>query len=263
MDKPICLFDSGIGGLTVLKKLLSKFPNEEYIYFSDLARVPFGDRTKDEIQNIANEIISWLHRYNPKAIIMACNTSSSVLFEQGRINPATTVPLYGMIKGCAKEVASSNFSKVTIWATKLVVESNAYKKEIQKINPNLIVEEIACPKLVPIIEDLSFNPQDKELGISQYLEKTSEDSQALVLGCTHYPLVQNELSKLTRLKLIDPADYILKDLEKHISTNGRFHAKDQVTLYTTAQKEKVEKFTSLYLGKHHKVNLVSIDKVHV
>lgn len=266
MDKPICLFDSGIGGLTVLKKLLSKFPNEKYIYFADLARVPFGDRTKDDIQNIANEIISWLHRYNPKAIIMACNTSSSVLCEQGRISPAPTVPIYGMIKSCAKEIGKSNYTKVTVWATKLVVESNAYKKEIQKINPNLIVEEIACPKLVPMIEDLNFNSQNKKKLISQYLEKTSKDSQALILGCTHYPLLREDIKNLLNIDIIDPTDSLLKDSGKTFTSSEDLLQQvstNQINLYATAQAEKLERFAKLYLCGDYMVNLVSLAKTTV
>ena len=103
MKPPICLFDSGIGGLTVLKKLINKFPEENYIYLADLARVPFGDKTKEEITTIANEIIEWLSKFNPKVIIMACNTSSAVLCEQGRIQPKAGPPQ-------AENPPSANFS---------------------------------------------------------------------------------------------------------------------------------------------------------
>ena len=264
-NNPICLFDSGIGGLTVLKKLIHKYPNENYIYLADLANVPYGDKTKSEITEIATNNIEWLVRFNPKVIIMACNTSSSVLCEQGRINPAPTIPLHGMIQSLAKEIAKSNYSKVSIWATKLVTENNAYKNAINKLNPKITVEEISCPKLVPMIESLNFNEADKIKIIQEYLNMTSKDSQALILGCTHYPHIQNDIKKLRDINIIDPADALVRELEQrtdmpqHVSTNN----KSNVSLYTTAQKEKVERFFKIYIGEDIKANLIALKKVVV
>ncbi len=267
MKQPICLFDSGIGGLTVLKKLISKFPQENYIYLADLARVPFGDKTKEEIKIIANEIIEWLSRFNPKLIIMACNTSSTVLCEQGRINPAPTVPLYGMIDCTAQFIANSHYDEVSVWATKLVVENNAYKKAINNINQNIKVQEITCPKLVPMIEDLSFNLEEKIKIISEYVEKTSTTSKALILGCTHYPLVQNDLKKLTDAEIIDPADCLINEMEKHLGNNlagqTSIDNKTNISIYSTAQAEKVEKFSKLYLCGNYKTNLISLNKSRI
>ena len=107
---PICLFDSGIGGLTVLKKLINKFPGENYIYLADLARVPFGDKSKEEIKKIVDEIIEWLIKFEPKIIIMACNTSSALFLEEYK--KTLSIPVYGMIESCAKEIAKSNIQRL-------------------------------------------------------------------------------------------------------------------------------------------------------
>ncbi len=261
-NKPICLFDSGIGGLTVLKKLINKFPNENYIYLADLARVPFGDKTKEEIKKIVNEIIEWLVRFEPKMIIMACNTSSTVLYEQGRIYPAPTTPIYGMIESCTKEIAKSNHKKISVWATKFVVENNAYKKMIQNNNSNINVEEITCQKLVPMIEGLSFTLVERNKIIQEYLDQTSKDSERLILGCTHYPLISEDIKKLTSIKIINPTDYLIDNLEKAIIKNGLSN-KSQISLYTTAQKEKLERFARLYIQKDTKVSLVDLNMVSV
>ena len=265
-NKPICLFDSGIGGLTVLKKLINKFPNENYIYLADLARVPFGDKTKEELKNIVNEIIEWLVRFEPKAIVMACNTSSSLLQEQGRIHPAPTVPIYGMIQNCAKEISKSNSKKVSVWATKFVVENHAYKNIIRKYNPEISVEEISCPKLVPMIEELNFPLDERNKIINEYLEQTSKDSDALILGCTHYPLILEDLKKLTDMEIIDPADALVVDLEKTLARSKSMPTltnKNQIFLYTTAQKEKLERFSRLYLHRveNLKVNTITLNKI--
>ncbi len=262
MKQPICLFDSGIGGLTVLKKLIGKFPNEDYIYLADLARVPFGDRTKSELEQIVLEIIEWLSKFNPKAIVMACNTSSALLLEQNKINSISAVPLYGMIDSCAKEIANSAYDEVTVWATKLVIENSSYKKTISNINPGIRVQEIACPKLVPMIEDLNFNTDEKVNVVSEYVEMTSKSSKALVLGCTHYPLIQNDLKKLLGIEMIDPADALVNVLCKGLPWKAPT-GKSNISLYTTAQVEKVEKFSRLYLCGNYKVNLVSLNKIFI
>ena len=261
MKKPICLFDSGIGGLAVLKKLIEKFPNEEYIYFSDLARVPFGDKTKEEIQTIVDEIFQWLVKFDPKAVIMACNTSSAVLQEQGKINPASTFPVYGMIEGCAEDLTKSKYKKISVWATKFVTENNAYRKIINKYNPGILVEEIACPKLVPMIESLKFTLEERDSILSEYLNLTSKDTELIVLGCTHYPLILEDIKSLTKKNLIDPADSLVNNLKDIITPTNNKPDHTDITLYTTAQKEKLERFSRLYLSTDIKANLVSLNKV--
>lgn len=269
-NKPICLFDSGIGGLTVLKKLINKFPDESYIYLADLERVPFGDKTKSEIKKIVNEIFEWLIKFEPKAIIMACNTSSALLsHELSAISHQLDVPIYGMIESCAKEVSRINHKKISVWATKFVVENNAYKKMIEEINPDLKIEEITCQKLVPMIEGLNFTLEERNKIIHEYLNQTSKDSNALILGCTHYPLISEDLKKLTDLELIDPADALISDLEKCLSpcqdTVNRVSTatsnQRQISLYATAQKEKLERFARLYLQENIQVNSVSLTMV--
>lgn len=263
MNQPICLFDSGIGGLTVFKKLLNRFPNENYIYLADLARVPYGDRTKDDIENIVSEIIEWLLKFNPKLIVMACNTSSSTVLDDYK--KKLNLPVYGTIESCSKEIALSNLKKVTVWATKATTDSNAYKNKIQKVNSNIIVEEIPCPKLVPMIEDLNFIAPEKENIIREYLEITSNDSDVLVLGCTHYPLIQNDLVRLSNIKIIDPADALINELDKLLSSSTKktdiTEANHKISLYTTAQTEKLQRFARLYLCGDYKVNTISLSKL--
>ncbi len=259
-SKPICLFDSGIGGLTVLKKLLNKFPNEKYIYLADLERVPYGDKTTKDINNFVKDIIEWMLKFEPKLIIMACNTSSALVFEEYK--KSLPIPIFGMIESCSKSIAETKtHSKVTIWATKLVAESNAYKKSITKTNPKIAVEEIACPKLVPMIEDLNFTINDRNKIINEYLAKTSKDSQALILGCTHYPLLTEDIKNLTNLNIIDPTDSLLKELEKIVPSNNGNLPSQNISLYATAQTEKLERFSKLYLCGDYKANSISLNKI--
>lgn len=264
-NKPICLFDSGIGGLTVLKKFINKFPNENYIYLADLARVPFGDKTKEEIKNIVDEIIQWLVQFEPKSIIMACNTSSATFSSQLEdLSSKFGVPVYGIIESCTRAIGNSSHKKVSVWATQLTANSNCYRNLIQKINSNISVEELGCPKLVPMIEGLSFTLEERNKIINEYLDRTSKDSNALVMGCTHYPLISEDLKKLRDIEIIDPADSLISELEKTLVKNSSSNP-TKISLYTTAQKEKLERFFRLYIQpeKEHTVNLVTIGKVSV
>jgi len=254
---PICLFDSGIGGLTVLKKLANAFPNENYIYLADLARVPFGDKSKEELTNIVNEIISWLEKFNPKAIITACNTSAALL-QQSALSSQLSA-LISIIDPVAKEIASSNYKEVTVWATKFTIENNAYKKAINKLNPNIKVQEISCPKLVPMIENLECSIEEKTKIISEYMEQISPSSDALIYGCTHYPHIDEMVKKQRNIVTIDPADAVVKEIfARDVARNVSTGRTPSISLYTTAQKEKLERFAKLYLCGDYKVGLVTL-----
>jgi glutamate racemase len=251
-NAPICLFDSGIGGLTVLKKLANAFPNENYIYLADLARVPFGDKSKEELTNIVNEIVSWLEKFNPKAIITACNTSAALLADQQS-------SLVSIIDPVAKEIALSEYKEVTVWATKFTIENSAYKKAINKINPNVKVQEISCPKLVPVIENLECSIEEKIKIINEYMDQISPSSDALIYGCTHYPHIDEMVKKLRNIKTIDPADAVVKEIfSRDVARNVSTDRTPSISLYTTAHKEKLEKFSKLYLCGDYKVELVTL-----
>lgn len=259
---PICLFDSGIGGLTVLKKLMNSFPNENYIYLADLARVPFGDKSKEELTNIVNEILTWLNKFNPKAIVVACNTSAALLQDHKTMGLCDH-NLISIINPVAKEIAESDLKEVSVWATKFTIENSAYKKAINKLNPNIKVQEISCPKLVPIIENMDCSMEEKNAIINDYLDQISKESESLIYGCTHYPHIDQIVKKQRNIKTIDPADAVVKELSDKGLINQITTEKPNISLYTTAQKEKLENFSRLYLCGDFKVNLVTLNKISV
>ena len=248
VSRPICLFDSGIGGLTVLKKLINKFPNENYIYLADEARVPYGSKTKEEIKFIVNEIFNWFLEFTPKMIIMACNTSSTALGADILLfSTKLNLPIYGMIESFGKKV--EDYNEITIWATELVTRNNGYSSVIKKYKPNLKINEISCPKLVPMIEDLNCPLEERKKLIKEYLLKTPKTTEAIVLGCTHYPLIQEDITSLSGIKTLDPADYLLEEIKtKFLAGNIKSSSdKAHLEIYATANEEKVTKFSSAYL----------------
>ncbi|MBI1858323.1 MAG: glutamate racemase [Candidatus Melainabacteria bacterium] len=257
MNSPICLFDSGSGGLTVLKKLISSFPSEHFIYLADLANVPFGDKSKDSLKKSVDEIIEWLLKFNPKLLIMACNTSSTLFFNDYK--QTLKVPVFGMIESVAKEIASSTFSKVSVWATTNTVQNHGYKYAIQELNSKIEVEEVPCPKLVPLIEDLSIISEEKEKILTEYIKKTSNNAEALIWGCTHYPLIEEDFKKLFAIKTIDPTDSLIKQLRDILPTQNT-GSTPNITLYTTAMKEKFQQFAKYHLCYSGQIKQISISK---
>jgi len=176
----IGLMDSGIGGLTVLKSLLKNCPNHEYIYYGDTLHLPYGEKSKDEIINYSNKIIEFLESEKVDLIVIACGTVSS--HREGLKSNKKIIDIISPLNN-----KLDNYSKISIMATPLSIKTNAFKNYI-----NSELNLIACPKLVPIIE--SNNYEKLDLVLKEYLESTF-DSDALILGCTHYPIIKEYIEK--------------------------------------------------------------------
>jgi len=206
----IGIMDSGIGGLTVLKSLLKKCQKHEYIYYGDTIHLPYGNKPKDEIASYANNIIKFFESRNVDIIIIACGTLSSnkeLLKSKKRI-----IDIVSPIKG-----RLDNYNKVSILATPLSIKTNAFKNYI-KTEINLI----ACPKLVSIIESANYGNLNDVL--KEYLE-SAFDSDALVLGCTHYPIVKDNIRKFFKKDIICLDDFIVDMIE------GLDNSKSSLKLY--------------------------------
>lgn len=176
----IGVLDSGVGGLTVLKSLLKSCPNHEYIYYGDTLHLPYGEKTKEEIIEYANNIINFFENEGVDLIVVACGTLSS-----NKEYLKSNKEIIDIISPLEKRL--DNYRKVSIIATPLSVKTNAFKKYI-----NTNINLIACPRLVPIIESNDYSNLDRVL--EEYLNNAKE-SDALVLGCTHYPLIKNYIEK--------------------------------------------------------------------
>ena len=184
----IGLFDSGVGGLTVLKSFLKYHPNNEYFYYGDTKNVPYGDKTVDELYNYANQIIKYLKEKNVDMIVIACGTISANLYD--RLKKEVDIPIYSIISEVPNYVKEKQFKKTLVMATNKTIESHAFKR----ILDNEVVE-VACPKLVPIIENDEYEKIDEAL--DEYLKEKDIDS--IVLGCTHYPIIKEQIRKCVQL----------------------------------------------------------------
>lgn len=205
---PIGIFDSGIGGLTVAHALKEKLPNEYIIYFGDTEHLPYGEKSNEAIQNFSKKITQFLIRKKCKAIVMACNSASSVAFEVVK-KQAKTIPVFNVIDPIVKIVANNcNDCKIGVIGTKTTIQSGVYIRKIQEICSSAKVASLATPLLVPMIEEGFVNEEISHRIIANYLSnKTLSNIDSLILACTHYPLIHKEISAFYKgqVNVIDSA----------------------------------------------------------
>jgi glutamate racemase len=213
----IAFFDSGIGGLTVLDKVKKILPNENFIYYGDTLHMPYGEKTKEELIQYSDKIFRFFEEKGCKAVVMACNTTSSVVYEE--VKNKYNFKLYPIVQSVSEILSKLPIERLGIFATRVTISSNAYQKEIAKYNPNIKVFGQFCPKWVHIVEEHSMdNPQNIEIIKTDLMKMLQNNPEKIVLGCTHYPFLLDVLSKFASKDLfIDPAisfaQYIKDDLE--------------------------------------------------
>jgi len=218
-NRPIGVFDSGVGGLTVLKKFIEELPNENYIYFGDTARIPYGEKTVEQLFQIVEEVLEWFKHKNAKAVIMACNTSSAVVLD--KIKDNYDFPIFGLIQPTAEYIGYSDVKKVGVLATTATVNSKAYSKSIRKYNNAIEVFETACPGFVEAVETNKINTYEtNDLVIRYVVPLMKNEVDKIILGCTHFPYLSEIIKSVAADKdiLVDPAEHLtIKVAEELIS----------------------------------------------
>lgn len=222
-NAPIGVFDSGLGGLTALRRLQKDLPGEDLIYFGDTARVPYGGRDRETLLHYARTDIALLQSYGVKAVLVACGTVSSVILES--IKAEYDIPLVGVVDSAAEAAAhATRNGKVGIWGTAASIGSGAYAKRLAERG---IADTVAvpCPKLVPLIEGGHTDPEDAEAreAVREYLAPVLESgADTLILGCTHYPLLAEVIRREAgeQLQLIDVGAESICALEKALDQRG-------------------------------------------
>ena len=214
-QRPIGVFDSGLGGLTALRELRALLPGEELVYFGDTGRVPYGSKGRETILRYARQDVHFLRSFDPKAIVIACGTVSANALAE--LTEENDLPVFGVVGPAARAaVAATKNGKVGLIGTAASIRSGAYEKEIGALDPSVKVFAQACPLFVPLVENGRFRPGDKvaELVAQEYLAPLREAGvDTLVLGCTHYPLLREVIANTMGegVKLIDTgatcADY--------------------------------------------------------
>ena len=238
-NSPIAFFDSGIGGLTVLSKVRALLPDEDFIYYGDTLHMPYGEKSKDELLEYSDNIFRFFEEKGAKAVVMACNTTSSVIYED--VKDKYNFKLYPIVQSVSKILAGLNVETLGIFATRATIESCAYQNEIAKYNPNMRVFGQYCPNWVHIVEENSMGLNNNQLIIRKDLEKMLKNCpERIVLGCTHYPFLTDVLSKFVpKSMFIDPAinfaEYIKSDLEVNGLLSSDNNAKEEFYVSSNPQ----------------------------
>ncbi len=213
---PIGVFDSGVGGLTVVREIMRQIPNERIVYFGDTARVPYGSKSKEVVTRYSRQIIRFLRTQNVKAIVIACNTASAMALEE--IEKEIDIPIIGVVRPGAKVAADATHNgKIGVIATDATIGSNVYLEYIQQINPNVQVIGKACPLFCPLIEEgLLKDPVTDEIAMRYLTELIDIDIDTLILGCTHYPLIRSTVGNIMgeKVTLVNPAYETARELKE-------------------------------------------------
>jgi glutamate racemase len=219
--RPIGIFDSGVGGLTVAKEIMKLLPEEDIVYLGDTANLPYGDKSEEIVRQYSVDNTDFLLKYDIKVLVVACNTASSVALTH--LKQKYSLPIIGVIEPAAKGAtyATRNFG-IGVIGTNRTIRSNVYADTIKKLDPKITVLQKPCPLFVPLIEENFIGHPATKLIAGEYLaEFANNGTDTLILGCTHYPLIMDVISEvLPGVRLIDSASSVAKDLEAILDTHG-------------------------------------------
>ena len=255
-NSPIGFFDSGVGGLSVYARFKEVLPNENTIYFGDLKNLPYGNKTQEQLIGFARNILDFFKTKNVKAVLIACNTSSALAYEA--IKDEYDFKIYPIIQSCAKIISTMGYNKIGVFATEGTVKSNAYKSEILKYNPNITVNEVACPNWVSIVEGVNSSINIKQDIETHMKEMLSFNPDKIVLGCTHYPYLMEYLTKYASKEIfIDPADifvnYAKEDLKNILNSSNTLGYEE---FYVSASPELFIKNSQLFYNVKNLPNVL-------
>jgi len=233
-EQPIGIFDSGVGGLTVAHAIKQILPYENLIYFGDTAHLPYGDKSAEAIESYSRKITEFLIEHNAKVVVIACNSASASAFGTIKKEFGSKTLIIDVIDPVVDYMGTRDFKKIGVIGTKRTISSKMYETKLKEKSPGIKVISMATPLLVPMIEEGFIFDDISNAIIRAYLSNPSLDGiQALILGCTHYPIIRNQISKIFNfdVEVIDSAKIVsllLEDtLERNNLLNSRGKAEDQ------------------------------------
>lgn len=265
--KPIGVFDSGIGGLTVVHELQMKLPNEDIVYLGDTARLPYGTKSPDTVLRFSRENLAFLKSKNVKMIVVACNTASSNALP--RLLEEESLPLVGVLKPGARAAAQATETRrVGVIGTTATIRSGAYESALYEIDPNIKIWSQACPLFVPLVEEGWHEEEITYLAARRYLDPMKDfGADTLILGCTHYPMLKGVISTVvgSSVKLVDSAYETAAEVEKVLESKGLrndLREPGRITVYVTdipyLFREVGERFLRKPMEKIERVDLEAI-----
>lgn len=252
-DAPIGIFDSGIGGLTVAHAIHQSLPKEKIIYFGDTAHLPYGDKSKEAVLSYSIKISEFLIEMGCKMIVIACNTASSIAYETLAAK-FSNVPVIDVVNPIVAGVSrQKGLNKIAIIGTKGTIQSGIYNRMLHIQRPDLEVLSIATPLLVPVIEEGFAGTAISKAVVEKYLEaRQFEDIDGLVLACTHYPLIKEDIAYFYRhrIRIFDSGDFVPEVVSKVLSEKNLLSTKDPLphSFFVSDHTEVFERNTRLFFG---------------
>jgi glutamate racemase len=256
---PIGIFDSGIGGLTVAHAVTNLLPNESIIYFGDTAHLPYGDKSASAIQAYSIKICNLLMQQKCKVILIACNSASAAAYELVKEYMGSKAKVLNVIDPAVKYLGENYANKtVGLIGTKQTINSNIYKKKTDALGKNIDLKSLATPLLAPMIEEGFFNNQISETVINQYLNDVSLIAiEALVLGCTHYPLIKTQIEAFYKGKVsvLDTSEIVAMALKDYLSDEKLLNQNSNPTqhFYVSDYTASFEASTKVFFGENVKL----------
>ena len=221
-NAPIGVFDSGVGGLTVVREIMRHLPNENLVYFGDTARVPYGSKSKDTIIRFSRQIIRFLKTKDVKAIVIACNTASALALEI--VRQEIDIPIIGVVvPGARAAVRETRNKRIGVLGTEATIKSEMYTRLMQQEDADVSVVGKACPLFVPLIEEGFVKHHITREVIDIYLQDVKESGiDTLILGCTHYPLLRDSIAEYMGedIHIVNPAYETAIDLQRILQSNA-------------------------------------------
>ena len=265
--KAIGVFDSGIGGLTVVNELMMRLPNEEIVYLGDTARLPYGTKSPETVLRFLRENLAFLKRKNVKMIVVACNTASSVALPE--LIEEEDLPLVGVLLPGARAAARATRTKrVGVIGTTATIRSGAYEDALWELEPAIKIWSRACPLFVPLVEEGWHEDEITVLTAKRYLDPMADfGADTLVLGCTHYPVIKEVISRVVgeKITLVDSAHETAAEVERVLAKHALRSVVDRpgrITVYVTdipyLFKEVGERFLRRPMERVERIDLESI-----
>jgi glutamate racemase len=260
-NSPIGVFDSGIGGLTVVKEIIKILPSEDIVHFGDTARLPYGSKSENIINKFSVENTVFLNSKNAKIIVIACNTASAVSLDY--LRSFIKLPVIGVIEsGAHGAIRVSRKKRVGVIGTKTTIKSGAYSKAIKRLDPDTEVFEVPTPLLVHLVEENWIEKDVTKAILIEYLSPLLDnDIDTLVLGCTHYPFLAERIREITKnISLIDAAEETALMVSNMLKSNNIISNKKNpatVNVYLSDMHPDLSSWANDFMGKDVLVNVLS------
>ncbi len=249
---PIGVFDSGVGGLTVVREIMRQIPNEKIVYFGDTARVPYGSKSRETVTRFSKQIVRFLQTHEVKTIVVACNTASAYALDE--LEREIDIPIIGVVKPGAKVAAEvTGNGRIGVIATEATIGSQIYSRYIKELNKDVTIYGKPCPLFVPLVEEgLWQDPVTDEIAKRYLAELIDIDIDTLILGCTHYPLIRSTLGRIIGedVTLVNPAYETARELKELLAQKGLLNeeapklGENQYRFYVSDGAEKFKRFAN-------------------